>query len=79
MDGTSTYHFSVDNNGDIHKIKDLSHDDFFDWLACSVVCDESNWEEAPGFYREVICRKLVRIGKLKLVGDDYVLPDPEKT
>lgn len=79
MDGTSTYHFSVDNNGDIHKIQDLSHDDFFDWLACSVVLDDSNWEEFPGFYREVICRKLVRLGKLRLEGDLYVLPDPEKT
>lgn len=78
MDGSSTYHFSVDNNGDFHQIRDLSHDDFFDWLACSVVLDDSNWEEASGFYREVICRKLVRLGKLRLEGDLYVLPDPEK-
>lgn len=53
------------------------HDDFFDWLACAVVLD-SDWEENPGFYREVICRKLVRIGKLKIDGDCYALIDPEK-
>ena len=44
----------------------LKEDDFFDWLACSVILDDSNWEEAPGFYREVICRKLVRMGKVIL-------------
>ena len=53
------------------------HDDFFDWLACAVVLD-SDWEENPGFYREVICRKLVRLGKLKIDNDCYELIDPEK-
>lgn len=52
-----------------------SEHDFFDWLACSVVLAD-DFETNPGFYREVICRKLVRLGMLKLEDDMYVLPDP---
>ena len=55
---------------------DLSHEDFFDWLACAVM--DSDWEDNPGFYREVICRKLVRLGILEIKGDAYHLPDPNK-
>ena len=53
-----------------------SEHDFFDWLACSVVLAD-DFETNPGFYREVICRKLVRLGMLELEDDKYVLPDPE--
>ena len=53
----------------------MEHDDFFDWLATAVMDDE--WENAPGFFREVICRKLVKEGKLQLNGDMYYLPEPE--
>ena len=58
------------------KEREASYD-FLDWLACSVVLAD-DFETNPGFYREVICRKLVRLGMLKLEGDRYVLPDPEK-
>ena len=51
--------------------------DFFDWLACSVVLAD-DFETNPGFYREVICRKLVRLGMLRLKDDKYILPDPSK-
>lgn len=54
-----------------------SEHDFFDWLACSVVLAD-DFETNPGFYREVICRKLVRLGTLKLEDDKYVLPDPSR-
>jgi hypothetical protein len=54
----------------------MEHDDFFDWLATAVMDEE--WEKAPGFFREVICRKLVKLGKLKLIDNMYYLPDPEK-
>ena len=54
-----------------------SEHDFFDWLACSVVLAD-DFETNPGFYREVICRKLVRLGMLKLEDDKYVLPDPSR-
>lgn len=59
----------------IKKTRLMTDDDFLDWLACSVIL-ESDWEENPGFYREVICRKLVRIGKVKIDGDNYVLNEP---
>ena len=51
--------------------------DFLDWLACSVVLAD-DFETNPEFYREVICRKLVRLGMLKLEDDKYVLPEPTK-
>lgn len=54
-----------------------SEHDFFDWLACSVVLAD-DFETNPEFYREVICRKLVRLGMLKLENDKYVLPDPSR-
>ncbi len=54
-----------------------SEHDFFDWLACSVVLAD-DFETNPGFYREVICRKLVRLGMLKLEDDKYMLPDPSR-
>lgn len=51
--------------------------DFLDWLACSVVLAD-DFETNPGFYREIICRKLVRLGMLKLEDDCYALPDPSR-
>ena len=68
--------FMAKQDGTIERLPDLSNEDFFDWLACAVI--DSDWEEANGFYREVICRKLVRLGVLKLEGDYYVLPEPEQ-
>ena len=68
--------FIVKPNGDIEQIRDLSNEDFFDWLACAVV--DSDWKESNEFYREVICRKLVRLGVLILKDDMYILPDPKK-
>ena len=56
----------------------INPSDFFDWLACSVILDDSNWENAHGFYREVICRKLVRLGVLTLKDDEYILPEPRR-
>ena len=70
--------FMIKENGEIKQIKDTRHDDFFDWLACAVVMDDSNWEQFPGFYREVICRKLVRLGVLELKDDEYILPEPKQ-
>ena len=55
----------------------LSHEDFFDWLACCVIL-ESDWDKNPSFYREVICRKLVRLGILEIDEDNYVLPEARK-
>ena len=51
-------------------------DDFIDWLCCCVF--EDDWDENPAFYREVILRKLTRIGKVKRVGEYYVLKAPDE-
>ena len=48
-----------------------SQDDFCKWLAKCVL--EEQWEESPGFYAEVICRKLVKLGYLDVVEENYVL------
>ena len=52
----------------------MDHDDFFDWLTVAVFDDE--WTNCPEFFREVILRKLVRLGKVKFIDDEYVLPGP---
>ena len=70
--------FIIKEDGKIEQLRDTRHDDFFDWLACAVVMD-SEWDNNPGFYREVICRKLVRLGVLELKGDEYYLPEPKRT
>lgn len=50
--------------------------DFFDWLACAAVLQD-DWETNTDFYREVICRKLVRLGLLEIKNNYYVLPGAE--
>lgn len=52
----------------------MDHTDFIDWLACCVF--EDDWDDNPGFYREVILRKLVRMGYVELKGDEYSLVEP---
>ena len=44
--------------------------EFADWLAESVL--EDDWEESADFYAEVICRKLTKLGKLKVVDNKYM-------
>ena len=44
--------------------------EFADWLAHAVL--EEDWEESADFYAEVICRKLTKLGKLKVVDDKYM-------
>jgi hypothetical protein len=44
--------------------------DFADWLAHAVL--EEDWEESADFYAEVLCRKLTKLGKLKVVDNKYM-------
>jgi hypothetical protein len=44
--------------------------EFTDWLAHAVL--EEDWEESADFYAEVICRKLTKLGKLKVVDNKYM-------
>lgn len=41
-----------------------------DWLVKAVL--EEDWEESADFYAEVLCRKLTKLGKLKVVDNKYM-------
>ena len=45
--------------------------DFIEWLANAVF--EDDWLYSQKFYREIILRKLVRLGIVELIDGDYVL------
>ena len=44
--------------------------EFADWLVKAVL--EEDWEDSADFYTEVICRKLTKLGKLKVVDNKYM-------
>ena len=44
--------------------------EFADWLVKAVL--EEDWEDSSDFYAEVLCRKLTKLGKLKVVDNKYV-------
>jgi len=44
--------------------------EFTDWLVKAVL--EDDWEESADFYAEVLCRKLTKLGKLKVVDNKYM-------
>ena len=44
--------------------------EFADWLVKAVL--EEDWEESADFYAEVLCRKLTKLGKLKVVDNKYM-------
>ena len=47
-----------------------AYQDFASWLASAVL--EEDWDEASDFFAEVICRKLTKLGHLKVVNNKYV-------
>lgn len=52
-------------------IKELNtYREFADWLVKAVL--EDDWEESADFYAEVLCRKLTKLGKLKVVDNKYM-------
>lgn len=44
--------------------------EFADWLVKAVL--EEDWEDSADFYAEVLCRKLTKLGKLKVVDSKYM-------
>lgn len=44
--------------------------EFADWLVKAVL--EEDWEESADFYAEVLCRKLTKLGKLKVINNKYM-------
>lgn len=48
----------------------LAYESFADWLVEAVL--EEDWEDDSDFYTEVLCRKLTKLGKLKVVDNKYM-------
>ena len=46
-----------------------AYQEFASWLAFTIL--EDDWEESSDFYTEAICRKLTKLGHLKVVNDKY--------
>ena len=53
-----------------------AYQDFASWLASAVLQDD--WEESSDFYAEVICRKLTKLGHLKVEDNKYMMADNVK-
>lgn len=52
-------------------LKELNkYREFADWLVQAVL--EDDWEENADFYAEVLCRKLTKLGKIKVVDNEYM-------
>lgn len=52
-------------------LKELkAYREFAGWLVNTVL--EDDWEESADFYAEVLCRKLTKLGKLKVVDNKYM-------
>lgn len=52
------------------------YQDFASWLASAVL--EEDWDEASDFYAEDICRKLKKLGHLKVEDNKYMMADNVK-
>lgn len=50
-----------------------AYQEFASWLAFTVL--EEDWDESSDFYAEVICRKLEKLGHLKVVDNKYTEVD----
>ncbi len=50
-----------------------AYQEFASWLAFTVL--EEDWDESSDFYAEVICRKLTKLGHLKVVDNKYTEVD----
>jgi hypothetical protein len=44
--------------------------EFADWLVQAILSED--WEESADFYAEVLCRKLTKLGKLKVENNKYM-------
>lgn len=50
-----------------------AYQEFASWLASAVL--EEDWDESSDFYKEVICRKLEKLGYLKVKDNKYMMAD----
>ena len=50
-----------------------AYQEFASWLASAVL--EEDLDKSSDFYAEVICRKLTKLGHLKVVDNKYMMED----
>ena len=69
--GTKCYECAKEHRQFAGWLKELkAYREFADWLVQAVL--EEDWEESADFYAEVLCRKLTKLGKLKVVDNKYM-------
>ena len=62
----------------VELLKELKgYREFADWLVKAIL--EDDWEESADFYAEVLCRKLTKLGKLKVVDNKYMEVNADAT
>ena len=54
-----------------------AYQEFASWLAFTVL--EDDWEKSSDFYAEAICRKLTKLGHLKVINNKYTEVEDEET
>lgn len=52
------------------------YESFADWLVEAIL--EEDWEDDSDFYTEVLCRKLTKLGKLKVVDNKYMVVNADE-
>lgn len=68
MKQTEAYNYNKQLAEWLKELK--AYREFADWLVEEVLGED--WEEYADFYAEVICRKLTKLGKLKVVDNKYM-------
>lgn len=54
-----------------------AYQEFASWLAFTIL--EDDWEKSSDFYAEAICRKLTKLGHLKVTNNKYTEVEHEET
>ena len=70
-DSTTTRYMAEHHRQLAEWLKELQRwREFGDWIVKAVLDDD--WEDNADFYAEVLCRKLTKLGKLKVVDNKYM-------
>lgn len=70
-DSTTTRYMAEHHRQLVEWLSELQRwREFGDWVVKAVLDDD--WEDNADFYAEVLCRKLTKLGKLKLVDNKYM-------
>ena len=75
-DSTTTRYMAEHHRQLAEWLKELQKwREFGDWIVKAVLDDD--WEDNADFYAEVLCRKLTKLGKLKVVDNKYMEVDAD--